>query len=99
MLRHVGFTRGQVAGMLGLEGALLGAVGVVAGLVTGAVISLILVYVVNRQSFHWTMDLHVPAGLLAALSVSLVAASVLTAIWSGRQAMGDEAVRAVKEDW
>ena len=30
------------------------------GLVVGAIVSLILVYVVNRQSFHWTMDVHVP---------------------------------------
>jgi putative ABC transport system permease protein len=62
-------------------------------------VSLVLVYVVNRQSFHWTMDVHVPWLLLAVLSVVLVAAAALTSVISGQQAMGTDVVRAVKEDW
>jgi putative ABC transport system permease protein len=65
----------------------------------GFVVSLILIYVVNRQSFHWTMDVHVPWGLLALLSGVLVASAAITAAVSGRQAMGEDVVRAVKEDW
>jgi putative ABC transport system permease protein len=99
MLRHLGITRGEIGRMLAFEGAALGAVGVATGLVVGFVVSLVLIYVVNRQSFHWTMDLHVPWALLAALSVVLVAAAALTAAASGRQAMGADVVRAVKEDW
>ncbi len=99
MLRHLGVSRGEVRRMLAFEGAALGAVGVATGLVVGFVVSLILIYVVNRQSFHWTMDLYVPWLLLAALSAVLIAAAALTAAWSGRQAMGDDVVRAVKEDW
>jgi putative ABC transport system permease protein len=99
MLRHLGVTRGEIGRMLAFEGAALGAVGVATGLVVGGVVSLILVYVVNRQSFHWTMDVHVPWLGLAALSLVLIAAAALTAALSGRQAMGDDVVRAVKEDW
>ena len=73
--------------------------GVVTGLVVGGVVSLILVYVVNRQSFHWTMDVHVPWTAAGVLSVVLVAAAALTSAVSGRQAMGADVVRAVKEDW
>jgi putative ABC transport system permease protein len=99
MLRHLGVTRGEIGKMLAFEGAALGAVGVVTGLVVGFVVSLILIYVVNRQSFHWTMDVHVPWGLLAVLSGVLIAAAAITSAVSGRQAMGDDVVRAVKEDW
>ncbi len=99
MLRHLGVTRAEIGRMLSFEGAALGAVGVAMGLVVGGVVSLILVYVVNRQSFHWTMDLHVPWLLLAAFSAVLVAAAALTSAVSGRQAMGADVVRAVKEDW
>jgi len=99
MLRHLGMTRREIGQMLAVEGALLGAVGVATGLAVGFVVSLILVYVVNRQSFHWTMDVHLPWGLLAVLSVVLVAAAAITAAVSGRQAMGADVVRAVKEDW
>ncbi len=99
MLRHLGVTRGEIGRMLAIEGAALGAVGVATGLVMGGIVSLILVYVVNRQSFHWTMDVHVPWLLLAVLSGVLVAAAALTSVASGRQAMGEDVVRAVKEDW
>jgi putative ABC transport system permease protein len=99
MLRYLGVKRRDVARMLAFEGALLGAVGVLAGLLVGAIVSLILIYVVNRQSFHWTMDLHVPWPLLTVLSGTLVLASASVAAFSGRAAMGPDVVRAVKEDW
>ena len=62
-------------------------------------VSLILIYVVNRQSFHWSMDLSAPLGLLAGLSVALVASAALIAVLSGQQAMSGDVVGAVKEDW
>ena len=99
MLRHLGVTRGEIGRMLAFEGAALGSIGVVAGIVVGGIISLILIFVVNRQSFHWTMDVHVPWVLLAVLSAVLIVASAGTAAFSGRRAMGDDVVRAVKEDW
>lgn len=99
MLRHVGMTRGQVGGMLAAEGGLLAALGVGAGLALGAAISLVLVYVVNRQSFGWSMDLHPPWALLGGLSCALVALAAVVAWYSGREAMGMAPVRAVREDW
>lgn len=99
MLRHLGVTRREIARMLAYEGAALGTVGVATGLVVGGIVSVILIYVVNRQSFHWTMDVHVPWLLLGGLSGVLVAAAALTSAISGRQAMGPDVVRAVKEDW
>lgn len=99
MLRHIGMTRRQIAAALGFEGAAMGTCGVAAGLAVGWVVSLVLIFVVNRQSFHWSMDLHLPWGLLAMLAAALIAAAGVTAAWSGRQAMGPDVVRAVKEDW
>jgi putative ABC transport system permease protein len=99
MLRHIGMTRGQVAAMLGAEGALTSTLGVALGFGFGWVISVILVHVINRQSFHWSMDMHFPWGGLAALGCMLIASAALTAAWSGRRAMGDDVVRAVREDW
>jgi putative ABC transport system permease protein len=98
-LRHLGFTRSQLGAMLAIEGSVLGALGVVVGLATGAVVSLILIYVVNRQSFHWSMDLHAPGALLTFLAAVLIACAALIAVLSGRRAMSTDVVRAVKEDW
>ena len=74
-------------------------IAVLYGLVLGTLLSLILVYVVNRQSFHWSIDLAVPWWQLGALSLSLIAASALTALWSGRARAERDPIRAVREDW
>ena len=99
VLRHLGFTRAQIASMLAIEGAVLGTVGVLVGLLTGGIVGLILIYVVNRQSFHWSMDLAAPGWLLTSLSAVLIAAAAGIAVVSGRQAMSADVVKAVKEDW
>jgi putative ABC transport system permease protein len=99
VLRHLGMTKRQVGAMLATEGAATAALGVAVGSGIGAAISLILIYVVNRQSFHWGMELDVPWGNLALFGIAVVALATATAVLSGRQAMGDDAVRAVKEDW
>jgi putative ABC transport system permease protein len=99
MLRHIGMTRRRIGRMLAAEGALLAAIGVVAGLILGFAISLILIHVVNRQSFHWGMALHVPWLSLALLSLSLIALATLVARASAAHATGIAAVRAVREDW
>ena len=99
VLRHLGMTRARIGAMLAAEGSLLAALGAAAGLATGAAISLILIEVVDRQSFNWSMDLHVPWATLAALTAVLVLLAALTAWLSGREAMGAGPVRAVREDW
>ena len=65
MLRHIGMLRKQVIGILASEGILLSVFGVVYGLILGAALSLVLVFVVNRQSFNWSIDLAVPGWQLA----------------------------------
>jgi putative ABC transport system permease protein len=99
MLRHLGVTRRQIGAMLAAEGGLLALLGAAAGLAAGWAIALVLVHVVNRQSFNWSMEIHAPYGLLAGLAAVLVGLSVLTAVLSGREAMSAGAVRAVREDW
>ncbi|TFW18069.1 ABC transporter permease, partial [Duganella callida] len=99
MLRHVGVTRRQVLGILAIEGGSLTALGIVTGFALGWVISLILVFVVNPQSFHWTMQLHLPWALLTTVAGLLLAAAALTALLAGRQALSGGPIRAVREDW
>jgi putative ABC transport system permease protein len=99
MLRHVGVTRGQILSILAIEGGALTALGIGTGFVLGWVISLILVFIVNPQSFHWTMQLHLPWPLLGTVAGLLLAAAALTALLAGRQSLSGGPIRAVREDW
>ncbi|QYG07352.1 FtsX-like permease family protein [Janthinobacterium sp. PAMC25594] len=99
MLRHVGVTRGQILSILALEGGALTALGIATGFVLGLLISFVLVFIVNPQSFHWTMQLHLPWPLIASVAAALLTAAALTALIAGRQALSAGPIRAVREDW
>lgn len=99
MLRHIGVMRRQILFMLAAEGGLLTALGIVLGFVLGWAISLILVFIVNPQSFHWTMQLHLPWGWLTMVAVIMLASAAMTALIAGRRAVSGNVIRAVREDW
>lgn len=99
LLAHLGLTRSQILGVVALEGLAWTVLGALAGLALGLAVSLVLVHVVNPQSFHWTMDLVLPWARLLALCAAVVVAGTLTAWLAGQAAAGRDAVRAVKEDW
>ncbi len=99
MLRHIGLNSGQIVKMLGIEGAILGALGGMAGVALGAVISQILIHVVNPQSFNWTMGTRFPVLFLISVVAALIVSASLTAILAGRRAVSIDAVRAVRADW
>ena len=99
LLVHLGLTRGQVLGVVAGEGLAWTAIGAIAGLGLGLAVSVVLVHVINPQSFHWTMDMAVPWLRLLALCIAVVLAGTATAWLAGRTAAGRDAVLAVKEDW
>jgi putative ABC transport system permease protein len=99
LLRHLGFTRGQILATVGGEGLALSSIGALLGLALGLAVSVVLVKVVNPQSFHWTMDLLLPWPRLALLCGGVIFAGTVTALLAGRHAAGSDAVMAVKEDW
>ncbi|MET0441784.1 MAG: FtsX-like permease family protein [Casimicrobiaceae bacterium] len=99
MLRHLGMTRRQIGAMLAIEGVAVSGVGVLTGMALGGVISLVLIHVVNRQSFHWSMDVAVPWSGLVVFALVLQALALIATRVAGRQATSDDAVRAVKDDW
>ena len=99
LLAHLGVTRRQVLALVALEGLTWTGFGALAGLLLGLGVSLILVHVVNPQSFHWTMDLLIPWPQLTALCAATVLAGTATAWLAARAAAGTDVVLAVKEDW
>jgi putative ABC transport system permease protein len=99
MLRHLGVTGGEIVALLAAEALAVTLLAAVLGLGAGLGVAWILVSVVNPQSFHWSMDLRVPGGLVTALAASLLLAAAATSALAGRHALSIDAVRAVKDDW
>jgi len=99
MLRHLGVTRSAVTRTFALESGLLIVTGVAWGALVGALIAMVLIHRVNPQSFHWTMDVAWPSGLLAGSAGALIALGVAAAVLASRSATGVAPVRAVREDW
>jgi putative ABC transport system permease protein len=99
LLAHLGLTQRQILFLVAAEGAAWTTLGSLAGVALGLAVAVVLVHVVNPQSFHWTMELTLPWWRLAGLSAAVIAAGTVTAWLSGRAAAGRDAVMAVKEDW
>jgi putative ABC transport system permease protein len=99
LLAHLGLTRRQILRVVATEGAAWTSLGALAGVALGLAVAVVLVKVVNPQSFHWSMELSLPWLRLLALALAVVAAGTLTAWLAGRAAAGRDAVLAVKEDW
>ncbi|WP_295641609.1 ABC transporter permease [uncultured Methylibium sp.] len=99
LLAHLGFTRRQVLAIVAGEAAAWTVAGALLGLALGVAVSVVLVHVVNPQSFHWTMELLLPWLRLAMLCAAVVLAGTVTAAVAARRAASRDAVLAVKEDW
>jgi putative ABC transport system permease protein len=99
LLSHLGLTRRQIVGVVAAEGLAWVTAGALVGLVLGLAVSMVLVFVVNPQSFHWTMEIVLPWGRLGTLALAVIVAGTATAAFSARRAAGRMAVLSVKEDW
>jgi putative ABC transport system permease protein len=86
MLRLIGAARRQVERMVVIEAAVIGATSQAIGLLVGLALSLLLIYVINVQSFGWTIQFHVPVGFLAQVSLAVVLATALAGLYPARQA-------------
>jgi putative ABC transport system permease protein len=86
MLRLVGAERRQIRRMVVIESAVVGGVSQLIGLGVGVALSLVLVYVINVQSFGWSIQFHVPTTLLLQLSALLVLATAAAGIFPARRA-------------
>jgi putative ABC transport system permease protein len=86
VLRAIGASRRQVMQALLLEGALVAGVGVLLGALTGALLSGVLVHVLNRESFGWTLTLSVPWGRVLLVAGLLFGAALLATVPPARRA-------------
>jgi putative ABC transport system permease protein len=97
LLRFLGAAQIQVRQIILCEAGLLGLVANAIGVALGTVLSLILVFVINKQSFGWTIQFHWPAALLLLALSGIYAATVLAGLYPARTAMRLNPIEVIHE--
>lgn len=83
-LRALGFTRGEIARVAAIEGSVVAACGVIGGLLVSLALGWLLIHVINKQSFGWTLGFALPWGQLAALAVTVMTTGAAVSYLVGR---------------
>jgi len=98
LLRFLGAAAGQVRKLILLEAGLLGLLANLAGLALGFALSLILIYVINKQSFGWTIRFHWPVEVLLGALTVVYGATVLAGIYPAQVAVRLSPLEVVHEE-
>jgi putative ABC transport system permease protein len=98
LLRFLGASATQVRRLILFEAGLLGLLANVAGLLLGFALSLILIYVINKQSFGWTIQFHWPVAVLAGALTLIYAATVLAGFYPARVATRINPIEVIHEE-
>ena len=85
-LRELGFQRRGIMAAVTLEGLFLSLIGLAGGLLLSLALGYLLIYVINKQSFGWTLAYAVPVGEMVLLAGAVLAAAALTSLGIGRWA-------------
>jgi putative ABC transport system permease protein len=98
LLRYLGAAPGQIRGMILTEAAFLGLLALVLGLILGFALSLLLIFVVNKQSFGWTIQFHPPYLPLGGALLLVWFVTVLAGIYPARAAARTSPIDAIHEE-
>jgi putative ABC transport system permease protein len=87
LLRFLGCSAQQIRKLILVEAGLLGLLANVAGVILGFVMSLILIFVINKQSFGWTIRFHWSVAVLLGALTSVYIATVLAGLYPAQIAV------------
>ena len=97
LLRFLGAARPQVRKIILCEAGLLGLLANGIGLALGTVLSLILIFVINKQSFGWTIQFHWPIAMLLIVLTGVYAATVLAGLYPAQTALRMNPIEVIHE--
>jgi len=98
LLRFLGAATGQVRKMILLEAGLLGLLANLAGFGLGVLLSMVLIYVINKQSFGWTIQFHWPVAVLVGAISMVYAATVVAGLYPAQVATRLNPIEVVHEE-
>jgi putative ABC transport system permease protein len=98
LLRFLGAAQGQIRRMILFEAGMLGLLANAAGMVLGFFLSLLLIYVINKQSFGWTIQFHWPVAILVGALSMVYVATLLAALYPARLATRLVPIEVIHEE-
>jgi putative ABC transport system permease protein len=98
VLRFLGASTGQIRKWILVEAGLIGLLASVAGLLLGLALSLILIYVVNKQSFGWTIQFHWPVAVLMGSLALVYLATLAAGLYPARIAARLNPIEVIHEE-
>jgi putative ABC transport system permease protein len=98
LLRYLGLRTRDVRRMVYAEAGFIGLLGGVLGVAIGVLLSLLLIFVINRQAFGWLIELHVPYDFLAEALVLVVVVAILAGIYPASVAARIRTAEAVRTE-
>jgi putative ABC transport system permease protein len=98
LLRFLGAATLQIRKLILVEAGLIGLIASFVGLLLGLVLSVILIYVINKQSFGWTIQFHWPVAVLAGSLLGVFLATLLAGLYPARTAVRLNPIEVVHEE-
>lgn len=92
MLTFLGANRAQIRRMIVIEALLISVVSEVIGAFIGTLLSLVLIYVINVQSFGWTIQFSFPWVFLSQSAIAILLVTALAGLYPATRAARVEAI-------
>jgi putative ABC transport system permease protein len=98
LLRFLGAATSQIRKLIVVEAGLLGLLSTLAGVALGFALSLILIFVINKQSFGWTIRFHWPVAVLLGALMVVYVATILAGLYPSSVAVRLNPIEVVHEE-
>jgi putative ABC transport system permease protein len=98
LLRFLGAATAQIRKLILVEAGLIGLLASAVGLALGLALSVILIYVINKQSFGWTIQFHWPVAVVAGSLGGIFIATLLAGLYPARIAVRLNPIEVVHEE-
>ncbi|MDQ6701454.1 MAG: ABC transporter permease, partial [Acidobacteriota bacterium] len=98
LLRYLGASASQIRRMILVEAGFLGLLANLLGLALGFALSLLLIYVINKQSFGWTIQFHPPIILLAGALSLVWCVTIVAGLYPARVASRLNPIEVIHEE-
>jgi putative ABC transport system permease protein len=98
LLRYLGLRTRDVRRMVYAEAGFIGLLGGLLGVGIGVLLSLLLIFVINRQAFGWLIELHMPYDFLAEALVLVIVVAIIAGIYPASVAARIRTAEAVRTE-